>query len=75
MIIFIEDGLDERCKPGWKSYEGQCYYLGNQTISWFDAQSKCRSEGGDLITISNKPQQDFMTSFIGEGEFQHFLVY
>ncbi|XP_015227054.1 PREDICTED: macrophage mannose receptor 1-like [Cyprinodon variegatus] len=58
----IEEGF---CSNPWIPYNGHCFHLQRNTMSWPDAQRECRKEGGDLVNIRNVEDQSFVISQLG----------
>uniref|UniRef100_A0A3Q2STN8 C-type lectin domain-containing protein n=1 Tax=Fundulus heteroclitus TaxID=8078 RepID=A0A3Q2STN8_FUNHE len=46
----------------WIPYNGHCFLLYRNEISWSDAQLACRKDGGDLVSIRNVEDQSFVIS-------------
>ncbi|KAM3599721.1 uncharacterized protein V6R79_010309 [Siganus canaliculatus] len=48
---------------GWKQHESNCYKLKSETRkSWSEARHDCVLEGGDLVSISSREEEDYITS-------------
>lgn len=60
----VEEGF---CTSSWIPYNGHCFYLNRTNKSWSDAQTTCRKEGGDLVSIRNVEDQSFIISQLGYG--------
>ncbi|XP_078579734.1 lymphocyte antigen 75-like isoform X1 [Branchiostoma floridae x Branchiostoma japonicum] len=58
-------GLVDACDTanGWELYNDRCYkFSGSQKETWLDAQSICRSYGGDLVNIIDDAENNFVMS-------------
>uniref|UniRef100_A0A7N9AS74 Mannose receptor, C type 1b n=1 Tax=Mastacembelus armatus TaxID=205130 RepID=A0A7N9AS74_9TELE len=53
------------CSKPWIPYNGHCFYLDRTQKTWSDAQSQCRNQGGDLVSIHNVEEQSFVISQLG----------
>uniref|UniRef100_A0A8C5CSB8 C-type lectin domain-containing protein n=1 Tax=Gadus morhua TaxID=8049 RepID=A0A8C5CSB8_GADMO len=40
-----------QCEPGWRPYQGRCYYFSVEPKSWNQAHASCLTLGGDLMSI------------------------
>ena len=59
-----------RCDPGWEGYGSYCYQVQNIQQSMQDSRTRCRTLGGDLVSIHDKNENDFVLSVIKAGELQ-----
>ena len=50
------------CPDGWVRREEFCYLLVEEFRSWQDASSYCMIKGGNLVSIHNKDEKDFILS-------------
>ncbi|KAJ8030095.1 Macrophage mannose receptor 1 [Holothuria leucospilota] len=49
------------CYPGWKIHNGNCYqFVSNQKETWFGAKHICDGQGGFMLTVETKSEQDFI---------------
>ncbi|XP_053186721.1 macrophage mannose receptor 1-like [Scomber japonicus] len=53
------------CSNPWIPYNGHCFYLQQTQKTWSDAQTECRKEGGNLVSIGNVEDQSFLISQLG----------
>jgi hypothetical protein len=56
------------CPLGAISYQGQCYWLNANPMTFIDAQITCRSANGKLVSIHDA----FTNSFLGQEAWQTF---
>lgn len=59
----MSEALD--CPAGWYGFEDSCYLLSSSALavrglSWYEARSKCIIYGGDLVSVANKEEMDFI---------------
>uniref|UniRef100_A0A8B9IRR8 Uncharacterized protein n=1 Tax=Amazona collaria TaxID=241587 RepID=A0A8B9IRR8_9PSIT len=52
----IEEGW-ECCPKGWKRFQGSCYYLSGDVMSWADSEQNCTGMGSHLVVINSKAEQ------------------
>ncbi|XP_071940974.1 macrophage mannose receptor 1-like [Antedon mediterranea] len=51
-----------RCRDGWNSYASYCYYLSSTDGTWSEARDNCRGMGGDLASIHNDNENNYINS-------------
>ena len=51
-----------RCPDGWVKYEGYCYLMQYEELPWTEAQDECVGRGGNLVSIANQAEADFIKS-------------
>ncbi|KAM4670560.1 C-type lectin domain family 4 member A isoform 1-T1 [Amazona ochrocephala] len=51
----------ECCPKGWKRFQGSCYYLSGDVMSWADSEQNCTGMGSHLVVINSKAEQDFLS--------------
>ncbi|XP_062470087.1 C-type lectin domain family 4 member A isoform X4 [Pezoporus occidentalis] len=49
------------CPKGWKRFEGSCYYLSGDMMSWADSEQNCTGMGSHLVVINSEAEQDFLS--------------
>ncbi|KAK3800588.1 hypothetical protein RRG08_014254 [Elysia crispata] len=52
------------CRAGWQSYQGYCYGLAREKLSWSEAQNICSAYGGSLAEIHSTPESDFVKTLL-----------
>ncbi|XP_053408183.1 uncharacterized protein LOC123559963 [Mercenaria mercenaria] len=59
----VEGGKDSDCKFGWEEdpNTGDCYWLGDETLTWADAKSVCESVGASLPLPESKEDITLLT--------------
>ena len=70
MFSFLSSAiLNDKCGQDWEYdgassvYDGRCYRFAVSDYSrWSDAVHQCRTEGGDLASISGYDEQNFLFS-------------
>ncbi|KFM82226.1 Aggrecan core protein, partial [Stegodyphus mimosarum] len=62
---------DAKCPETWKYYNGYCYkaFHQNDTLQWYEAESKCRTYGGKesnahLVSILDKKENEILHTFL-----------
>lgn len=50
----------ETCEKSWKEKDNFCYKLFKDETHWYDANKKCKSLGGDLVSILNETEQSLV---------------
>ncbi|XP_033107417.1 macrophage mannose receptor 1-like isoform X2 [Anneissia japonica] len=51
-----------RCRDGWNSYDKYCYFLSSTDGTWSEARDNCRGMGGDLASIHNDNENNYINS-------------
>merc|ERR1712156_1068492 len=51
-----------KCKPGWVSWGGRCFYMSTGTKNWWDAKQDCIRRGGRLFEPRNKEVNELVYS-------------
>ncbi|NXD67623.1 CLC4E protein, partial [Eolophus roseicapillus] len=49
------------CPKGWKRFQGSCYYLSGDVMSWAASEQNCTGMGSHLVVINSKAEQDFLS--------------
>ncbi|CAC5367505.1 MRC [Mytilus coruscus] len=44
----------------WIKYNNHCYYIGDDSVRWTDAERKCREIGGYLVKIDDSSENSWM---------------
>ncbi|GFS13678.1 C-type lectin [Elysia marginata] len=52
------------CHTGWKLFQGYCYGLAKERLSWSEAQNICSAYGGSLAEIHSQAEHDFVKSML-----------
>ncbi|KAM4670562.1 C-type lectin domain family 4 member A isoform 3-T3 [Amazona ochrocephala] len=60
VAVLLEEGW-ECCPKGWKRFQGSCYYLSGDVMSWADSEQNCTGMGSHLVVINSKAEQDFLS--------------
>ncbi|XP_017294281.1 galactose-specific lectin nattectin [Kryptolebias marmoratus] len=58
------DNSCKNCPPGWTSFEGYCYRFVENKMDWADAESRCNSFDGNLVSVLSKAEYDFIRDLI-----------
>ncbi|XP_038008743.1 C-type lectin domain family 4 member E-like isoform X3 [Motacilla alba alba] len=62
------DGGWTCCPKGWKRFQGSCYFLSSDTMSWSESAQNCGGMGSQLVVISSKAEQDFLSEQIKQSK-------
>ena len=54
--------VHSKCKPGWVSWGGRCFYMSTGTKNWWDAKQDCIRRGGRLFEPRNKEVNELVYS-------------
>ena len=74
-FLLVSDGDYLGCQgKGWVDYKGSCYLFRQEKSDWNDALRSCRTEGGDLASINDKDESDFILSQLPKGILYMSLV-
>ncbi|XP_030335737.1 C-type lectin domain family 4 member A isoform X2 [Strigops habroptila] len=60
----VPEGKEEGwtcCPKGWKRFQGSCYYLSGDAMSWAASEQNCTGMGSHLVVINSKAEQDFLS--------------
>jgi len=52
------------CPDGWIAYSGNCYKVNLEKKSQSAARADCQSQGGELTSINDASEADFITSIV-----------
>ncbi|XP_038008824.1 C-type lectin domain family 4 member E-like [Motacilla alba alba] len=62
------DGGWTCCPKGWRRFQGSCYFLSSDTMSWSESAQNCSGMGSQLVVISSKAEQDFLSEQIKQSK-------
>ncbi|KAI4792936.1 hypothetical protein KUCAC02_033042 [Chaenocephalus aceratus] len=54
------DQQQDTCPSYWFSFNGRCYRYFNTERTWADAELYCVSQGGNLVSIHNTEEENFV---------------
>ena len=54
--------LEISCPQGWRAFDGYCYLVSSQVLTWSQARSFCIEKGGELVKITSQRENDFVLS-------------
>ncbi|XP_057629309.1 C-type mannose receptor 2 isoform X2 [Chionomys nivalis] len=63
---------DHGCRKGWTWHSPSCYWLGEDQVTYSDARRLCTDHGSQLVTITNRFEQAFVSSLIYNWEGEYF---
>lgn len=61
------------CSPNWVEYYDYCYHKLYVEATYRNALDLCGDTGSDLLTIDNEAEQDFVTRYLADREFNLWL--
>ena len=75
LCVFV--GLD--CPTSWDGYGDSCYLfvvrsLTVRGLNWENARRVCLGYGGDLVSVANKSEMDFVYSKSSKAWNQHYWI-
>ncbi|XP_054637884.1 C-type lectin domain family 4 member M-like [Dunckerocampus dactyliophorus] len=76
-VVESRDGLKEEaqelnqnrteklCPSHWVKFQEKCYYISKKgkTLSWQASRRDCKDRGGDLVIITTRQEQNFVTAY------------
>ncbi|KAF1383035.1 hypothetical protein PFLUV_G00150070 [Perca fluviatilis] len=54
------------CPPGWTQFGSRCFSFNFQGKSWSDAETFCKSAGGNLASIHSEEEHVFLKTFVNQ---------
>ncbi|XP_078385089.1 perlucin-like protein isoform X2 [Oculina patagonica] len=64
VLQIIAETLGHPCPSGWTRFNNYCYLVSRSSKSWSDAQTYCRSLGGDLVKINSAEENEFVLQLV-----------
>ena len=61
-----------QCEDGWTAYNGNCYYINDDAMSWHAARGWCLENGGDLASILTAEEQNFTMELVRQNNDENF---
>ncbi|XP_033972235.1 ladderlectin-like [Trematomus bernacchii] len=58
------DQQQDTCPSYWFSFNGRCYKYFNTETTWADAELYCVSQGGNLVSIHSRAEENFVQFLI-----------
>ncbi|XP_053791105.1 C-type lectin domain family 4 member A-like isoform X2 [Vidua chalybeata] len=65
VVVLLERGWT-CCPKGWRRFQGSCYFLSPDTMSWSESAQNCTGMGSQLVVINSKAEQEFLSVQIGQ---------
>jgi len=59
-LQYMDIKREADCPKGWSSHGQKCYKLFQNKLSWYDAYFYCRREGGNLVSVHSKAENEFV---------------
>ena len=57
LLFFVTTGY---CSPGWKYFQGSCYFFSTTSNSWSDSQAYCQQSSANLLNIGSMQENDYI---------------
>ncbi|XP_030814456.1 C-type lectin domain family 4 member E-like [Camarhynchus parvulus] len=54
------------CPKGWRRFQGSCYFLSTDTMSWAESAQNCTGMGSQLVVITSRAEQAFLFNLTKE---------
>jgi hypothetical protein len=71
-VCFCSEEAQTYCDMMFTGNGDYCYFLGDDPQNWFDARTTCRSMGGDLTSIKDVTENNYilglLSSMVDVGE-------
>uniref|UniRef100_A0A3B3SJF4 C-type lectin domain-containing protein n=1 Tax=Paramormyrops kingsleyae TaxID=1676925 RepID=A0A3B3SJF4_9TELE len=55
------------CPKGWNIFNDKCYYQFRIKKNWEESKTYCSEHGGNLAVIESQEEQEFIKTFIKDG--------
>ncbi|XP_051729209.1 immune-related, lectin-like receptor 4 isoform X1 [Ctenopharyngodon idella] len=52
------------CPKDWEYHAGKCYLFSTNTLNWAESRDSCITDGGHLVIINSKNEQEFLMRII-----------
>ncbi|XP_073677541.1 immune-related, lectin-like receptor 4 [Garra rufa] len=56
---------DSACLKDWEYHVGKCYLFSTNQLNWADSRDACISDGGHLVIINSRDEQEFLMGIVG----------
>ena len=64
-----QDSGHSGCPDGWIRQQKSCYTYTKEQLPWTEAMEKCRTQGGDLVSIQDIRENQFVATLLPVGLF------
>uniref|UniRef100_A0A8C9NPR5 C-type lectin domain family 4 member A-like n=1 Tax=Serinus canaria TaxID=9135 RepID=A0A8C9NPR5_SERCA len=64
LVVALLDRGWTCCPKGWRRFQGSCYFLSPDTMSWDESAQNCTGMGSQLVVITSKAEQEFLSKQI-----------
>ncbi|XP_060052711.1 C-type lectin domain family 5 member A isoform X1 [Erinaceus europaeus] len=63
------------CSKGWDFYQGKCFFLSTDELSWIKSKNYCEAQGSSLAIINRPEELKFLQDIIGAEKYFIGLTY
>ncbi|XP_042191987.1 lymphocyte antigen 75 isoform X3 [Callorhinchus milii] len=56
-----------KCEAGWLPYNGFCYFMHKEKLSWDDARSSCKSKQSELMSLHSLADVELVVTKLHDG--------
>ncbi len=60
MLILIFTETNGCVTEEWQAFDGSCYMLVLDGVSWMEAREACHNNNADLVVIETEEEEDFL---------------
>ncbi|PAA81135.1 hypothetical protein BOX15_Mlig013028g3 [Macrostomum lignano] len=74
--IEVPDGYLRGCRDGYSVHNNMCYKVftsRDDEMTWYDAKARCQLEGGDLASVMNLAEQQFLQELAVPRDFSYWI--
>lgn len=72
--FILEIDIDEYSPAATQTYNGNQYLLFDKNTTWSEADAFCKALGGHLLYTNNEEEQEFITTFIRNGQRDWYYI-
>ncbi|KAL1256001.1 hypothetical protein QQF64_014062 [Cirrhinus molitorella] len=65
---------DSACPKDWEYHAGKCYLFSTNKLNWTDSRDACISDGGHLVIINSRDEQEFLIDIVGSKYKEDFWI-
>ncbi|XP_065145814.1 galactose-specific lectin nattectin-like [Paramisgurnus dabryanus] len=64
LVFSFESAAAHHCHHGWQHFGRHCYKFFSESVNWVRAEKNCHSIGGNLASVHNTAQNNFLLSIV-----------